>query len=281
MNELQAKMLDIFIEFKRVCEKHGLRYYLASGTALGAIRHKGFIPWDDDMDVAMPRRDYDKLMRLGKEFQAPFFLQNHQSDKSYSQGFAKVRNSDTTYIENFYLYHNINHGLWIDIFPIDGMSKRKNAKKALGPKPYLIWVMFYLSFLGHFWARPRKHTWFIQILLYLVSIIFLPLNIFNWMTKLMIGWMKAISFDKATLVGSYLIFWTFNKEALPKEIYGSGEKVTFEGVEAIVPSKYHEYLSAKYGDYMKLPPEHKREGHHYHKGVSTTISYKDYLAGKR
>lgn len=281
MNELQSKMLEIFVEFKRVCEKHGLRYYLASGTALGAIRHQGFIPWDDDIDVAMPRRDYEKLMKLSKEFNQPYFLQNHQTDKSYTQGFAKLRDSNTTYLENFYVFHNINHGIWIDIFPIDGMSKRKNVSRSKGPKPYLLWFIFYFTFLGHFWAKPRKNTWFFQIPLYLVSLVFLPLNIFNWLTKAMIAWMRKINFDKATLVGSYLIFWTFNKEALPKSVYGEGVTVKFEGVDAVVPTHYHEYLTAKYGDYMKLPPLEKQEGHHYHKGVSTTIGYKDYLKGKR
>lgn len=281
MNELQAKMLEIFVEFKRVCEKHNLKYYLASGTALGAIRHGGFIPWDDDFDVAMPRKDYEKLMTLGHEFNKPFFLQNHKSDKSYTQGFAKLRNSDTTYIETFYRYHNINHGIWIDIFPIDGMTKRKHVKHSKGPKPYLLWLIFYFTFLGHFWAKPTKKTWFAQIPLYLVSIIFLPLNLFNWLTRAMQTWMKKISLEEATLVGSYLIFWTFNKESLPKEVYGDGVTVKFEGVDAVVPTHYHEYLTAKYGDYMKLPPENKQIGHHYATGVSTTIGYKDYIKGKR
>lgn len=280
MNELQAVMLDLFKDFKRVCEKHNIRYFLIGGTALGAIRHQGFIPWDDDLDIGMPRKDYDKLMTLKDEFSHPYFLQNFKTDKSFALGYAKLRHSDTSFIENFYKFQNINHGIWIDIFPIDGMSKRKNAKKALGPKPYILWWMFYLAYIGHFFAPLRKNTWFIQLPLYLVSLIALPFNICNYMTRLIILWMKRIKWDKATLVGSYMT-WAFNKEALPKHFYGEGLKVKFEGIDAVVPTNYDAYLTAKYGDYMKLPPPEKQLGHHYHSGVSTTISYIDYLNGKR
>jgi lipopolysaccharide cholinephosphotransferase len=88
--------------------------------------------------------------------------------------------------------------------------------------------------------------------------------------------MKKISYTEATLVGSYHT-WSFNKEALPKDFYGEGEKVKFEDVEAIVPSNYDAYLTAKYGNYLELPPENKREGHHKNYGFSLTVGYKDYI----
>jgi len=280
MNDLQVVMLNLFKEFKGVCEKHDLTYFLIGGSALGAVRHGGFIPWDDDLDIGMPRKDYDKLMKLKDEFSHPYFLQNFKTDPGFTLGYAKLRNSDTTYLENFYIYQNINHGVWIDIFPIDGMSRRKNAQKAHGPKPHLLWLMFYLSYLGHFYARPTKKTWFVQIPLYLVSIIFLPFNLFNLMNRLITLAMKNIKWDQATLVGSYMT-WAFNREALPKAFYGKGVLMKFEDIEANIPTNYKAYLTAKYGDYMKFPPLEQQNGHHYHSGVSTTIPYKDYLKGKR
>lgn len=280
MNELQVVMLDLFKEFKRVCRKHNLRYFLIGGSALGAIRHQGFIPWDDDLDIGMPRPDYDKLMKLTSEFKHPYFLQNHKTDWGYSLGFAKLRNSSTSFIEKTYHYQKINQGIWIDIFPIDGMSKNKKLKKVRGPKPYLLWFMFYLSYIGHFFAPLSKKRWYLQIPLYLVSVLFLPLSINNWWTTLITKLMKSIPYHKATMVGSYLT-WSFNREALPKDFYGRGLLVKFEDGMARVPSNYDAYLTAKYGDYMKIPPLDKQKGHHYDSGVSTTVSYKEFLYGKR
>lgn len=275
MNDLQKVMLDAFKEFVRVCEKHKLQYFLIGGTALGAIRHKGFIPWDDDLDVGMPRPDYDKLMKLSKEFKSPYFLQNYLTDFGHVLPYAKIRNSNTTYIENFHRFHPINHGIWIDIFPIDGMSKKKDEVRVKGPKYRLLWFVYYFTFLAHMYNKPKKHTWFMQIPLYFVSLLFLPLLLGKWLTRLINKSMKSKKYEDSTLVGSYFT-WTFNKEALPRSYYGQGIKVQFEDVQAVIPTNYDAYLKAKYGDYMQLPPVDKRYGHHHHSGLSTTVSYKDY-----
>ena len=90
MTELQQVEFDLLKEFIRVCEKHSLTYYLIGGSALGAVRHKGFIPWDDDIDVGMPREDYDKLMSLHDEFKHPYFLQNFRTDRKYPLNLSKA-----------------------------------------------------------------------------------------------------------------------------------------------------------------------------------------------
>ena len=121
MNELQKVELDILQHFIEACEKLNVQYFLVCGSALGAKRHGGFIPWDDDMDVGMYREDYNKFME-----QAPailpegYFLQNYKTDPAYSNVFAKLRNSNTTYIEKTAAELKINHGIYIDIFPLDG-----------------------------------------------------------------------------------------------------------------------------------------------------------------
>ena len=122
MNELQKCQLEILKEFIRICKDNNLQYYLVGGTCLGAVRHKGFIPWDDDIDVAMPRDDYDKFITLQDQMKKPYFIQTYKSDKNYIYNFAKVRDSSTTFVENFFACSQMNHGVWIDVFPLDGMS---------------------------------------------------------------------------------------------------------------------------------------------------------------
>ena len=112
MNDLQKKQLEILKAFIKVCEKYNLRYFLVGGTCLGAARHKGFIPWDDDIDVGMPREDYDKYVLLQKEYEGtPYFIQTWKSDPRYCYNFAKLRDSSTTFIENYFMSHRINHGV--------------------------------------------------------------------------------------------------------------------------------------------------------------------------
>ena len=275
MNDLQKKQLEILKEIIRVCEKHNLKYYLLGGSVLGAVRHEGFIPWDDDIDICMPRPDFDKLMALKDEFKAPYFLQNTKTDPGFTYAMAKLRDSSTTYVETVFSRTKMNHGIFVDIFPLDGMSRRKNAKKAIGPKPYLLWFMWWFTYMGHFYRKPnwKKPHW--TLLGYLASIIFLPFNIFNWTAKLIKAWTKSINYDKATLIGPYLTMY-FNRDSFPKSWFGDGVEGTFEGMKVILPAEYDKYLTQIYGDYMKLPPLDKQKGHHWHKGCSTTIGYKDF-----
>ena len=119
MNELQQKELDLLKEFVKFCELHNLTYFLIGGTLLGAIRHLGFIPWDDDIDVGMPRPDYDRFCELAeKHFVGDIFFQSYRSDKGYPYIFSKLRNSNTTFIEKIYRHVPMNHGVYIDIFPL-------------------------------------------------------------------------------------------------------------------------------------------------------------------
>ena len=119
--ELKKIELEMFKYYLAICEKHDLKYFLIGGTLLGAVRHKGFIPWDDDIDIGMPRPDYEKFLLVAqKELPEHIFLQTHNTDIEYPNCFAKLRNSDTTFIETSCKKLKINHGIYIDIFPLDG-----------------------------------------------------------------------------------------------------------------------------------------------------------------
>lgn len=112
--------LNNLVEFQRICEKFGLSYYAIAGTLLGAIRHKGFIPWDDDIDIGMPRKDYQRFLEVApKELKSPLFLQTYKSERCFSSDMARLRNSNTTGFTTWQGLNKTNKGIFIDIFPID------------------------------------------------------------------------------------------------------------------------------------------------------------------
>ena len=134
MKEIWAVELDLLSEFDRVCTKYNIKYFACGGTLLGAIRHHGFIPWDDDIDLAMARKDYEKLCEVApKEFVHPYFFQTEYTDPGSLRGHAQLRNSITTGIlkEEYPLRKKINQGIFIDIFPLDGVPEDHTKYTAL------------------------------------------------------------------------------------------------------------------------------------------------------
>jgi len=121
--KIWAIELDLLLQFDKVCKKHGLRYYLFGGTLLGAIRHNGYIPWDDDIDIVMPRDDYDTFLTRRKEFNQQYHLQMPGVEEGYGYSFAKLRNTLTTCSCDIFAYAPFNQGLFIDIFPLDNIDK--------------------------------------------------------------------------------------------------------------------------------------------------------------
>ena len=125
---LQLRILKNLLAVDKVCKEHNLRYYIMAGTMLGAVRHKGFIPWDDDLDIGMPRADYDLLMANAKEWlPKPYEAVCAENDKEYPLPFAKVQDADTTLIERMHLKYL--GGVYIDIFPLDGVPESRMAQR--------------------------------------------------------------------------------------------------------------------------------------------------------
>ena len=146
--KIWAVELDLLNEFSIVCEKHNLRWFVHAGSLLGAVRHKGFIPWDDDIDVVMPRADYEKLCLIGpQEFAFPYFYQTEGTDRFFCRNFARIRNSQTTAIQTWEKVFNYpyNQGIFIDIFPMDNlpddMEQRKQYYDEVGYYHSMSWQM--------------------------------------------------------------------------------------------------------------------------------------------
>lgn len=277
MNDLQKKQLEILKAFIRVCEKHNLKYFLVGGTCLGAARHQGFIPWDDDIDVGMPREDYDKYVQLQSEYEGtPYFIQTWQSDPRYCYNFAKLRDSSTTFIENFFWKHKINHGIWIDIFPIDGIAydDKKPAAKYKG-KILLGWFEVWCSWFPQLRRKFRKDTFFLDLLMNITAILTWIFDINHFRRRITEKRMRKVPYDKAVLVANFCGA-NPKKEAMPKTLFEETTKLKFEDIEACVPKDYDAYLTYLFHDWRKLPPENKQVGHHHDKGISTTQDYITY-----
>ena len=260
LKQLELDMLQAFVE---VCRQLGLTYYLLGGTLLGAVRHKGFIPWDDDIDVGMPRKDYEIFIKEGQALLPKhLFIQNLQSDPEYPMCFTKIRNSNTAFIESSIAHLHINHGVFIDVFPLDFYPEKKSIQKCLQCKKKI-----YELRVGRLY-RSRKRKSFKSNLLSVFALICCP-SLKNTIAKREKMYKDVMA---SQLLANYGGAWG-NKEIVPEEWYGEGTTVMFEGLNVLAPAQYHNWLTQVYGDYMQLPPEEKRVGHHYVDVIDLNQSY--------
>lgn len=266
VKDLQQKTLEILKAFIDVCEQLDLKYYLVEGTLLGAVRHKGFIPWDDDIDVGMLREDYELFLKKAPSLLPKhMFLQTFESDPGYPQTFAKIRNSNTTFFEPTLVHKKTNHGLFLDIFPIDGCNV--NFKNSLKFKVTEILCNLRTSYL-----ISKKYLSLAVRVMRPLSMLFYPtVN----------GALKAkqclyTATPNEEYVTNYHSLWG-DKEIMPKSWYGDGLLLEFEGIKVNCPTEYDKWLTQVYGDYMQLPPEEKRVTHHDAEIIDLEKSYTEYL----
>ncbi len=256
--EDEIAMLD---ELAAVCEQNGLKYFLSGGTLLGAIRHHGFIPWDDDIDVNMPRPDCERLMQLMDGRVGRFRLAGpDMGEFSNNCNYYRIYDDDTV-VENYKggmtTEHPYYHPIFIDIFPIDGLPE--DAKKCNRHWNRLIYLnkMRRVSSLQNLEARTRK-----AYLFHLAA--WIPANIVGyrrWGKRIQKCSMKY-SFDNERFVGVTTTIHYLKHEKMEKAKYMQTVKVDFEGKEYNAPGNYDAYLTALYGDYMKMPPAEKQKSHH-------------------
>lgn len=255
LKELQQTELSILTAFDAYCKKHNLKYYLIGGALLGAARYKGFIPWDDDIDVAMPREDYEELKQLWqKDNIKGHFLQNEDSDPNFARCIMKVRKENTQIVEKNSAHIQMHQGIYIDIFPIDYVQS-DNLKKINRRAKTIRRFMTLRAIKSGYKGNHHKIKNIIRCLIF-------------WLPKKVID--KRI-YRLCTLENSkdkkyailYLHNYNWQKQMHKIEVFGEGSLCDFEGLKFNAPSDMNAFLTKVFGEkYMQEPPKEKQKNPH-------------------
>ncbi len=263
IRSLKMLELEILKHVDRICQKHGLTYYLVKGSLLGAIRHKGFIPWDDDIDIAMYREDYNKLTQIVlADKNEKYFLQNMETDTNYSRYITKIRVNGTLFLEQRVQNLKMHHGVFIDIFPLDKI-KSKNSwtlKIRVGLASILLRINEIRTGLTN--ASTQFKTSRNKRIKNILSFLPLSSRFFNRMIDKLYGFSN--NSNSAKYATSFACRYGWRKETFPNEVYGEGTKLVFEGQYFNAPEQWDVILKRLYGNnYMDIPPKGKQlSGHH-------------------
>ena len=259
-------LIGVYDEFAKICDKYGLRYYVTDGNALGAVRHGGFIPWDDDLDISMPRPDYEKFIGVaGRELPSNLKIVKWQNTPEYNLMFAKVQETRREYVEGIEKASGrmLSNGIYIDIFPIDGFPTSRLTLAMCRIKFAILKVL--LRFQCDKFSRQTtkgKIVWFAGLLL-------TPFFPWLWGHDRIMRCMEALtqkfSFDDSALTGrSWNDSGLFFSPPHPKEVWGVATKRMFGEKMLPFPSNIEKFLEIRYGDYMRLPAvEHRCPSHQY------------------
>ncbi len=244
LKELEMEILDHFADF---CQRHKLKYFLTYGSLLGAVRHKGFIPWDDDLDVLMLPDDYQKFLELyPKEEHKRYILQNIDTEKYYHTIFTKIRMDNTCMVEKEWQYIKIHKGINIDVFPLFPYpDNKKDAKK----------LMFNLKLAQVLASKNNKTNKLVNKILF-GTLRIIPRRITNkWISKIV---KKALNYPKEY---HYYRSDELHDPLMKKEWYAKSLTVPYEDRKYTIPKEYDKILTTMYGDYMTPPPVSERRGH--------------------
>ena len=265
MTAEQAVLFEILKEIKVICEKHNLKYFLAYGTLLGAVRHKGFIPWDDDVDIVMYRDEYEKFLKIAKTELPTYLKLREPGEDNYPFYFAKIDDVRTSKIEESLTKCQYKSGCWVDIFPIDGRPKNKIKRKLYDLKFILKWFNCCVK------TRNLDHNSDVSIIKRCLyqnckarNINKLIIKFINYEKKYPVETSDYVSLDEVRHIRS-----------IEKKYYEERAEYDFEGEKFTSIKDYDGYLRLIYNDYMKLPSEEERQVHTV-KYLDLNNGYEDY-----
>ena len=265
LREVQQLELAILIQFKSICDKLGLRFYLSGGTLLGAVRHKGFIPWDDDIDLAMPRPDYEKLVAYSQQYQDSRFSFMFHTKNGVPLCYGKFFDTKTHIYTKYNAVDACPH-LWIDIIPMDGLPEDESEVEKLYKK-----VKFYRQILllcdAKFGEGTSLYRKFIKLFIKPLAHLYGKERALHKLNSLaMLRKYESAPFAGAISWGLYGASERMKKDELEKTEY-----VDFEGEKFPSFGCWNTYLTRLYKDYMQLPPEDKRISHTFEAWVEESV----------
>ncbi len=251
LKQVQQTELSILKDVAAFCEEKGINYCITSGTLLGAVRHNGFIPWDDDIDISMPRADYEKFLTYANDFIDGYEIVSTKLNNRYPIAIAKVRKCGTVMKEPSMAHLDINHGVWIDVFPLDKVDDIENLGKRAHKFNLLTTVINYKLKV----SIPKK----ISTKLFCIFLsAFSVKQLDRFRTKIMASEEHA----NAKHYTSFASNLGPKNLLLGEDVYFPLKKVKFEDELFFAPAQCEKWLESAYGDYMTLPPENERVNRH-------------------
>ena len=252
LKHLQNVILSIIKDLDEICKKNDIEYYLLGGSCIGAIRHQGFIPWDDDLDIIMTRPNYDKFLKICENILDREKYSLQRGEKDWPLDFSKVRLKGTYLHEPEDEYANEDmHGIYVDIFPMDNVADNNLLSKIqyIAAKYMLCYQLGQRKYKS---AGLKK-----KLMIFAAS----PLKM-KFLRDSINSFIRKYNKTDTSRLGFFFGRTKYKTAITNRSIYGNPKYVPFEDVLLPVPEYYHEYLTQMFGDYMKLPPENQRKGFH-------------------
>ncbi len=261
LKTLQAIELENLRMLMEICEKNHLRYYLIGGSLLGAMRHKGFIPWDDDIDVGLPRPDYNRFVQIAKDYlPAHMDIKTMTSDPNYKCYFTRLINNKKKIYWDHGQYTAVI-GVWMDVFPLDGLPENPLLRKLQVFRVKLNKALYKFTQIDYVSTNRTNRPFSERVLIRFAQLTRIGrlLNADKRLQKLDRA-LQRYDYDASAYA------WNFSgcygkREIVPHIQLGGSRTAEFEGMQVSIPEAAEDYLTSIYGDYMKLPPEDQRRSH--------------------
>lgn len=261
--ETQKVSLNILKVITKICDKLSLRYFLIYGTLIGAVRHQGYIPWDDDTDIMIPRPDYDKLLAylaLHESELRPLAVFNRQTCAQYPYMISRI--SDSRYHIVMENEKDYGLGIFIDIYPYDGLGNSFQEALKYGLKGDRMSSFCYQATRNHYAVETTTSG--LRKVLKLPMFLVAKLIGKNFFQNRLANLARKKGYDQSEYVGCVIWLSSGQKDIFKRSWFDDFSLVKFEDTEFRIPANYKEILEQVYGDYMKLPPKSERIGHHYY-----------------